>query len=69
MLAFLVDPEQIVRLSRLAEALKARHPGLQITRPDAARAAVHVGIETLEREMGLSTAERSAMARQQRVSG
>jgi hypothetical protein len=53
-ISFLLEPAAIARITRLASALRARQPGLRITRPDAARAAVQVGLDALEREMGIA---------------
>ena len=49
-----IDPDLPHRVDRIAEAFEERLPrGARITRADAARAAFNVGVESIERELGL----------------
>jgi hypothetical protein len=53
LIKFLIESAEIERIEQLERALEARHPGTRITRSDAARAVVNVGLRSLEREMGI----------------
>jgi hypothetical protein len=47
-------PEYFDRFDRIAEAFMGRLPrGGYVTRIDAARAVINVGLDTMERELGL----------------
>jgi hypothetical protein len=48
-----VDPACLPRLDRIAEAYRARVPGARIGRAAAGRAAIYVGLDAIERELGL----------------
>ena len=48
-----VTPATLERLDRIAEAIAEQTPGLEATRSDAARAAIEVGLEPLEKRLGL----------------
>ena len=51
-----VTPATLERLDRIADAIAQQTPGLEATRSDAARAAIEVGLEPLEKRLGLVTA-------------
>lgn len=55
-----VDPAYLPRLDRIVNAYRARFPGARLTRADAGRAAIHVGLEAIERELGLGVKEEGA---------
>jgi len=48
-----VTAATLERLDRIAHAIAAQTPGLDATRSDAARAAIEVGLEPLEKRLGL----------------
>ena len=48
-----VTPATLERLDRIAAAIAEQTPGLEATRSDAARAAIEVGLEPLEKRLGL----------------
>ena len=53
-IAFLGTPAEIERLARIAEEYEARTlPGGKVSRAVAARAAMLVGLDTIERDFGL----------------
>ena len=51
---FRLEPEQLERLDKLAEALTKRTAGVTVNRSSAARAALDRGIEELEKDIGLA---------------
>ena len=57
-IAFLGTPAEIERLARIAEEYEARTlPGGTVSRAVAARAAMLVGLDTIERDFGLPPME------------
>ena len=71
-IAFLGTPAEIERLARIAEEYEARTlPGGKVSRAVAARAAMLVGLDTIERDFGIpprwasppSTTPRSSRSR------
>jgi hypothetical protein len=52
--ALLVDEACLPRLDRITHAYSAKVPGSRLTRSDAGRAAIHVGLDTIERDLGLA---------------
>jgi len=49
-----VDPECLPRFDRIARAFVKRLPqGALLTRSDGARAAINVGLDAIERDLGL----------------
>ncbi len=52
-ITLLVDPQLAARLDRVAQEYRKRLPGSRITRPDATRAAIRVGLDAIEHEMSI----------------
>ena len=55
MVGIRVPPEMIARLDRIAAALAERAEGSEVRRSDAARVALELGVEALERKLALDT--------------
>jgi hypothetical protein len=50
-----VDPECLPRFDRIARAFEKKLPaGAALTRGDGARAAINVGLDTIERDLGIT---------------
>jgi len=52
-----VDPAVLVRIAAIAVELSKRAEGTEVTRADAARTVVMVGVETLEKRLGIAPPE------------
>lgn len=52
-----VSDAMVARLDRIARTLSARAEGANISRSDAARIALHLGIDAHERKLGLTSGE------------
>ena len=55
-----VDPAILPRLDRIAETYRRLLPGARITRADACRSAINVGLDAIEGQLRLGGADEGA---------